>query len=126
MDDMYHARRMFGGGMPKAWPFAAVGAMYLEGYVDRLRRAIATADSVIGQLDKSRALDIQRIPGGTNVLTLELKNGDPQIFRDRLAERDVIVRKARKGSKRFVVQVNESINRKSAEQIIAAFDHASA
>ncbi len=36
--DLYHRRRMFGGGLAAAWPFAAVALNYLPGFQERFTR----------------------------------------------------------------------------------------
>src|SRR6185436_2116078 len=38
--DMYQVRRMFGGALWNAWPFAVVVSLYAEGYLERLSAAV--------------------------------------------------------------------------------------
>jgi len=35
IDGLFHVRRMFGGALWSAWPFAAVARHYAEGFLDR-------------------------------------------------------------------------------------------
>ncbi len=35
LDGLYHQRRMFGGGLRQAWPYAAVALHYLDGFAER-------------------------------------------------------------------------------------------
>ena len=37
IDGLFHVRRMFGGALWSAWPFAAVARHYAEGFLDRYR-----------------------------------------------------------------------------------------
>src|SRR5438067_13625589 len=41
--NLFHARRMFGGGLHRSWPFAAVALHYFEGFDARYGRAVAAS-----------------------------------------------------------------------------------
>ena len=41
--DLYHTRRMFGGGL-RGWPFAAVALHYLNGFEQRFRTAVEASE----------------------------------------------------------------------------------
>src|SRR6478752_4596209 len=43
LENLYHERRMFGGGLQQVWPDAAVALHYLDGFPDRYARAVAAA-----------------------------------------------------------------------------------
>ena len=44
--DLYQTRRMFGGALFSAWPFAAVASHYADGLLDRLRAAVRACDAL--------------------------------------------------------------------------------
>ena len=50
LDGLYHQRRMFGGGLRQAWPYAAVALHYLDGFAERFARAAAAADALFRAL----------------------------------------------------------------------------
>src|SRR6185436_20892339 len=50
LEDLYHQRRMFGGGLPHVWPYAAVASHYLDGFPQRFRKGVETAEAVIASL----------------------------------------------------------------------------
>jgi threonine aldolase len=41
LDEMYHERRMFGGGLASVWPFAAIALHYKNGFEARYAQALA-------------------------------------------------------------------------------------
>ena len=59
IDGMYHTRRMFGGGLSSAWPFAAVALHYLPGFGDRFGRAVKTSEELIRALGQHRSFAVE-------------------------------------------------------------------
>ena len=41
IENLYHQRRMFGGSLRQAWPYAAVALHYLDGFGERFGRAVS-------------------------------------------------------------------------------------
>lgn len=119
LDDMYHTRRMFGAGLPAAWPFAAIAHHYLPGFVDRYRRAIDVSEAWIARVTRHEAFSVERVANGTNLSWLRARTGDADGFRRRLRERGVILGGARDG--RTLVGVNETWNRRSAAELADVF-----
>ena len=119
LDGMYHTRRMFGAGLPAAWPFAAIAQHYLPGFVDRYRQAVDVSESWIGQITRHEAFSIERIPKGTNLSWLQVKTGDVAAFRRRLREQGVTLGAPRDG--RILVGVNETWNRRPADALAQLF-----
>src|ERR1700756_3628942 len=50
LDNLYHQRRMLGGSLRQAWPYAAVALHFLDGFDARFRRAIKTAERLFRAL----------------------------------------------------------------------------
>src|SRR5207253_706331 len=50
LDELYHQRRMFGGSLRQAWPYAAVALHYLDGFGERFERAARTAETLFRAL----------------------------------------------------------------------------
>ena len=120
LDDMYHTRRMFGASLPGAWPFAAVALHHLPGFVDRFRGAVAVSESFIAQLTRHEAFTVERVPGGTNLFRLGVVTPDLAGFRARLRDQGVDLGE-RSGDDRFLVGVNETWNRVSADVLARRF-----
>ena len=119
LDGMYHTRRMFGAGLPAAWPFAAIAHHYLPGFVARYRQAVAVSESWAAQLARHDAFSIDRVPHGTNLSWLRVKTSDFSAFRRRLRDHGVAVGAPRDG--RMLIGVNETWNRKSADELAELF-----
>jgi len=116
LTDLYHTRRMFGGGLNQVWPFAAVALHYFDGFSDRHSAAVNVSESVIVELASDTRFDISRVLNGTNIFYLRVKTGDPAGFRKNAA--DAGVRLSAPSGNRFTMQVNETWNRASASEIV--------
>ena len=119
LDGMYHERRMFGGGLPRAWPFAAVALHYLPGFLDRFSRAVRNSEEVIRTLEAHDAFTLRRIPAGTNLFWLQSHGVDPDQLRSRLMDRGILMSEPQ--GDRILVGVNETWNRMTVDELSAAF-----
>ncbi|MXZ73294.1 MAG: low specificity L-threonine aldolase [Acidobacteria bacterium] len=119
LDGMYHTRRMFGAGLPAAWPFAAMAHHYLPGFVGRYRRAIDVSRAWSERIGRHDAFSIEPVASGTNLSWLTVGARDIAAFRRRLRDADVAVGAARNG--RILVGVNETWNRRPAEELADLF-----
>jgi threonine aldolase len=120
LTDLYHTRRMFGGGLPRSWPFAAMALHYLEGYEQRFRNAVETAERVIAALSADGNFEVQRIPNGTNIFLLRAASVNAPVYQLRLETAGITAR-APTGVDWFTLQVNETWARLPAQEIIARF-----
>ena len=123
LDGMYHTRRMFGGGLAHAWPFAAVALHYLTGFPDRYSRAVRTADELIRALSEDKAFAIERIASGTNLFHLRVPGHDAAKVQKRLAAQGVLL-STPSADGRFLIGVNETLNRSTATALTQAFRQA--
>jgi threonine aldolase len=119
LEGMYHERRMFGGGLNHAWPFAAVALHYLPGFGDRFSRAVKTSEDLIRELGRHDGFEIARIPSGTNLFRLRVRAGDAAAVQKRLAAKGVLLGAPDRDT--FLVGVNETLNRMSLAELSDAF-----
>lgn len=119
LDGMYHTRRMFGAGLPAAWPFATIAHHHLPGFIDRYRQATHASESWLAQVVRHDAFSVERVPKGTNLFWLRVKTGDFSAFRRRLRDRGVALGAPRDG--RILVGVNETWNRRRADELAELF-----
>jgi threonine aldolase len=119
LDGMFHARRMFGGGLNHVWPFALVALHYLDGFGDRYSRAVRVSEDWIRALGGHDAFAIDRLPAGTNLFRLRVRGSDPADFQRRLAAKGVMLAAAQNGV--FLVGVNETLNRTTAAELTDTF-----
>jgi len=123
LEGMFHTRRMFGGNLAVGWPAAVVARHYMDGYLDRLRAAIAVSEAFYRAIDDHPRVAVERIPHGTNLTRLTLRGVDPATVTRRLAERGV--RMPTPSSAGVVtLAVNESWTRTTAPQLAADFGSA--
>jgi threonine aldolase len=117
--DLYHVRRMFGGGLAAVWPFAAVALHSLPGFGERFTAAVRTSEDLIRTLQRHEQFSIERIPQGTNLFRMRVKSSDPLAYQKRLATRRVLVSAPQRD--RFLIAVNETLNRMTAAEVSDAF-----
>jgi threonine aldolase len=119
IDGMFHSRRMFGGGLNHAWPFALVALHYLDGFGDRFGRAVRVSEDWIRGLRQDDRFTIDRVALGTNLFRLRVRGTDPGAFRKRLEARGVLISEAQRDT--FLIGVNETLNRTTAPALTEAF-----
>jgi threonine aldolase len=123
LDGMYHTRRMFGGGLSHAWPFAAVALHYLSGFSERFTRAIRSSDELIRVLQENDAFTIERIPSGTNLFHLRVGEKDATAYQKKIAGLGVMLPPPSPDG-RFLIGVNETLNRTTSATLADTFRRA--
>jgi threonine aldolase len=127
LENLYHERRMFGGGLQQVWPDAAVALHYLDGFPDRYARAVAAADALFVALGQHPRCQVARRPAGTNVVRLHVKGADAAALPQLLRSRGIMISPAQRSSAAgadFALLTNESLLRRPATQIIREFTEA--
>jgi threonine aldolase len=124
LQDLYHVRRMFGGNMHHAWPDAVIASHYAQGYLERMRAAVAVSEQLWSKLQTDQRFVIERVANGTSVLRLRLPNHDLEQFRSRLAAAAITIDPPVGDG--FWLRVNETASRMSAAALVAAFARAAA
>jgi threonine aldolase len=117
--ELYHTRRMYGGGLPQVWPFAAVALHTLDGFEARFRKAVEVSEQVISRLAGNPSFQIERIPEGTNVFRLRVVNVNAPVYQLRLETAGISARIPLNDW--FALQVNETWTRLPAEEIYNRF-----
>ena len=120
--DLFQTRRMFGGGLPESWPFAAVALHYLTGFEQRFRSSVETAERVIATLRSDSNFGVEAIPNGTNIFRMRVFNINAPVYKLRLEDTGISVHDP--VGDWFAMQVNETWNRLPATEISARFRQA--
>ena len=113
-EGLYHTRRMFGGSMPQAWPFAAVALQYIDSFEQDYRQALQRVKQVFAGLESYR---LSALPHGTNVMKLEVHQGDPTAIRDKLLQDNIKLPQPAADFHGFYIKVNPSILRTPADAL---------
>jgi len=127
LENLYHQRRMFGGGLRQAWPYAAVALHYLDGFSERFQRATAAADTLFQALRNFPNCEVPRSPAATNVTRLCVSGRDAVALPERLLGRGIAIRPALRSSPQraeFELFTNETILRRPIGEIVEIFAEA--
>ena len=105
-------RRMFGGGLPHAWPLAAPALSYLDDYEAQYARAWQAAEALFALLRADGRLRVQPLPEGTSSVALNLPDGvDSHAWSQRAEARGVRIGAAPPGGN-TMLQVNGTLLRR--------------
>ena len=123
--EMYHDRRMFGGGLSSAGLAAAIVLHGLDGFKQRFASAMAKASELFAELNQLGIVRVGKFENGSNIFPVELDESvDHARFIKRLNELQIIVRPAEGSESISTLAVNTTILRQSNEEIVAAFREA--
>jgi threonine aldolase len=121
VEQVSQAKKMFGGGLYQAWPYAAVALHYLGGFPERFQRATASARALFAQLEEHPRFRLERIANGTNIVKLRVKDLDGAKYNAALKSRGVYINTPPPGSSELVLTINESLNRRPADELARIF-----
>ena len=122
---LFHTRRMFGGCLYQAWPFAAIALHFFDGLLERLTAAMAAAKRFKTVLDADEHFRVKAIGSSCHIFALELSPGiDLESFRRCLNQADILLPKPEKSFPGFQMRVNESLNHMAPDQLADRFINA--
>ncbi len=112
LDDLFHKRRMFGGGLPHVWPYAAVALHYLDGFAERFAAAAAAYDKLLAALAEHPQVRVARAAGATNVSLIDVAGEAAASLPTRLLAHGIAIRPPRETSPSgaiFALHTNETL-----------------
>jgi threonine aldolase len=121
IEKVAHARKLFGSGLLHAWPYAAVALHYAEGFLERYRKAVAVARDLFQSLEQHSGFRLEEIPRGTNICRLHVPAKDLGQYARNLKKHDILVVPPPQGGTALRLTINESLNRRSADELTKAF-----
>ncbi|MCE7066104.1 low specificity L-threonine aldolase [Dyadobacter sp. CY326] len=108
-EKLFHERRMFGGGLPASWAFAAVALHYADGFIDEYKTAWANAEKFFASIEESEKCKIVKLENGSHNVQLDVLGTNLTKFKESLAKRSVQL--TNPNATGFMLKVNPSINR---------------
>ena len=116
IDGLFHARRMFGGSLPQAWPQVALVSGYADSYEDDYARSWRIADRVIEGLQADGRFQVRKVAEGTSRFYLTVTGVHPEVLARRALARGIVL--PYPGSDGFPMQVNPTLLRLPPETIV--------
>lgn len=120
-ENLYHIRRMFGAGLPSAWPFVAVALHFVDGFLDAYTAAWQQAETLFQRLGEHAAFQVEPIPNGTHIVKLHVAGTNLEQFREQLRQWNIHLPPAHASLGGFSLKINPSLNRSSGQDIAQAF-----
>ncbi|MBK7969846.1 MAG: hypothetical protein IPK08_13395 [Bacteroidetes bacterium] len=118
-ESLYHERRMFGGGLPSVWPFAAISLYYADSFITDYKNAWLNAQKFFSILKKEERFIISELENGTHVVRLDIKGKDINRFRNSLAKKNIMLHEPVENG--FYLKINPTINRFLPENLAELF-----
>ena len=123
--DLFHKRRMFGGGLSSAYMAAAIALSASYDFEERFSSAMAKAAKLFTRINTLGDIDIGRYEHGSNIFPVELgPNVDTVRFVSALRKHWVFVYPDENSSRHFYLTVNTTILRQSNDDLLTAFKNA--
>ena len=123
LDGIHHERRMFGGALSQAWPFAAPALQHMSSFSARFARVIEVSEAFKERLRSNPGFLLTDIPNGTNICRLELSSrADPRGFGARLKELGIRLPSPENGA--YFLKMNESMLAMPADDLAQCFSRA--
>jgi threonine aldolase len=123
--DLYHERRMFGGGLASASLAAALALKGMQEFAERFGMAMAKGADLIDRLNQCEGIRVGRFPHGSNIFPVML---DPRVHVDTFLaalRRSGVFLFLDEGSKDQIhLTVNTTILRQPNGAILTAFERA--
>lgn len=117
--NLFYERRMFGGGLPSAWPFAAVALHFADTFIDDYKTALHTAEKFISLIQKEENFNIIKFENGSHIIRLNIKNTNLKKFSETLGKNNIHLNTPNGNG--FLLKINPSLNRESPQNLADYF-----
>ena len=118
-EELFHTRRMFGGGMPQAWPFASVALYYADSFLPDYAEAMKRFTGFSEILNRREEFEISRIENGTNVFLMKVNTNNISGFIEKLAAKGIEL--PRPAENIFYPKINNTLLRVDPEKLAGLF-----
>lgn len=114
--NLFHERRMFGGSLPAAWPYAAIALFYSNDFISEYKKAWTTAETVFSSLVQNDRVSITRFDGGSHIVKLSIKGADVARFKSIMFKKGVELNDGITDS--ILLKINPTLNRLDSSEIV--------
>ena len=125
LGDLYHTRRMFGGGLPHVWPEAAIALHYMTGFEARFQKAVTTSEAFLTRLASNPGFEVRRVSPGSNIAFIGIPAKDPAAYQKKLQQNGITIGKPAvskiPGQIELALTTNETVGRRSPDDLARAF-----
>lgn len=118
-EKLFHVRRMFGAGLPAAWPFAAIALHYANYFEKEYQKSWDKAESFFIDVTKDERFSLEKYEDGTHQVRLNIRHPNLKGFRANLEEHNIFL--SRPDDKGFRFKINPTINRHDPQQLASIF-----
>ena len=125
IEDLYHERRMFGGGLVSSYLAAALAIKGTENFEERFSAAMTKAGALLDQLNMLPEITVERFEHGSNIFPVELSPAvDVDKFLLGLRRHWVFLYRDEADPGRILLTVNTTLLRQPNEDVVRAFEEA--
>lgn len=117
--DLYHTRRMFGGSLSNAWPFAAIALEYIDSFPVDYRKSLNKAVELFDSL--KNYFKLEKIENGSNVMKLQALQGDLSTIQSKLIAKNIKLNNPTGDFNGFYIKINPSLLRVDTKKLIQYF-----
>jgi len=118
-EKLFHQRRMFGGGLPASWAFAAVALHYADGFLGEYKMAWANAEKFFAEIQKNEKFKIVKFENGSHIVKLTIANTNLIKFKESLKKKGIELSAPNETG--FGLKINPSINRDTPQNLAGYF-----
>ncbi|MBE0538221.1 MAG: hypothetical protein IH620_00800 [Ignavibacterium sp.] len=117
--NLFHERRMFGGGLPSVWPFAAVALHFADSFLDDYKTALQNSEKFISLIQKEDKFNVIKFENGSHIIRLNIKNANLKKFSESLSKKNLHLNAPDENG--FLLKINPSLNRETAQNLADSF-----
>lgn len=117
--NLFHERRMFGGGLPEVWPFAAVALHFADSFLVDYKTALQNAEKFFSLVQKEERFKIIKYEKGSHVVRLNINNANLKRFSESLNKKNIHLNSPDESG--FLLKINPSVNRETPQNLADSF-----
>jgi threonine aldolase len=121
-ENLYHERRMFGGGINTVWPSAAIALHFADSFEEDYKKAWQHAETLFYILKKNERFSITHFQNGTHVIKLDVQAKNLSAFRNSLGKMNIQI--GAPVERGFLLKINPTIVRNNSDELAACFTKA--